>query len=114
MRRAVFSPGRIMPGNGGRALMKAIWAGAGAVGAAVVLLAGTVVVRTLSMSAPANLEAAPPIQADANQAARHLGEAIRMQTVSYGDGIKEKEKSAALQEMQGWLEKTYPNFHEAA
>ena len=92
----------------------AIWAGAAAAAAAVVLVAGTVIVRTLTLSAPAVPEAAPPIQADANLAARHLSEAIRMQTVSYGDGIKEKEKSAALQDMQRWLEQTYPNFHEAA
>src|SRR5256885_493855 len=84
------------------------------IAAVAALLTGTVVVRTLAVTAPAVAEAAPPIQTDANLAARHLSEAIRMQTVSFGDGIKEKEKSAALQNMQRWMEQTYPNFHEAA
>src|SRR5690242_3936053 len=84
------------------------------VAAAVLIVAVLVVLRTMTVSAPALREAAPPIQVDANLAARHLSESIRVRTVSYGDGVKEKEKEAALDALQGWMERTYPGFHEAA
>jgi len=84
------------------------------VAAAVLIVAILTVLRTLTVTAPAVPEAAPPVQVDANIAARHLSEAIRIQTVSYGDGVKEKEKEAALDAMQMWMERTYPDFHEAA
>jgi len=84
------------------------------VAAAVLIVAVLVVLRTVTVSAPAVAEAAPPVQVDANFAARHLSEAIRIQTVSYGDGVKEKEKEAALDAMQAWMDRTYPAFHEAA
>jgi carboxypeptidase PM20D1 len=84
------------------------------VAAALLIMAVLVVLRTVTVSAPAVPEAAPPVQVDANFAARHLSESIRIQTVSYGDGVKEKEKEAALDAMQTWMERTYPAFHEAA
>jgi carboxypeptidase PM20D1 len=88
--------------------------GLAAVLAVVLIFFGVAVVRALTIGAPAAPEAAPPIQVDADIAARHLSEVIRLQTVSYGDGVKEKEKGAALQDMQRWMEQSYPNFHEAA
>ena len=81
---------------------------------AVLILAAIVLTRALTVSAPRIPEAAPPVPVDANFAARHLSEAIRFQTVSYGDGVKENEKHAALEAMRSWMEQTYPNFHEAA
>ena len=72
------------------------------------------VARAVSVTAPAVAEAAPPVQVDPNLAARHFSDAIRMQTVSFGAGVKEKEKEAALDAMQNWMEQTYPAFHEAA
>ncbi len=88
--------------------------GLAAVLAVVLIFSGVVIVRTVTLSAPAVPEAAPPIPVDTNVAARHLSEAIRLQTVSYGDGNREKEKSAALEDMRRWMEQSYPNFHEAA
>jgi hypothetical protein len=51
---------------------------------------------------------------DSNLVAQHLAQAIRFQTVSYGDGVKEDEKTKALEAMHAWMETTYPYFHEAA
>src|SRR5579872_1159638 len=86
----------------------------GLVAVLVLIVPAAMIARAVSVSAPAVPDAAPPVQVDANLAARHLSEAIRMQTVSYGDGVKEKEKETALDAMQTWMEQTYPAFHEAA
>jgi carboxypeptidase PM20D1 len=72
------------------------------------------VARTLMVSAPTQEAAAPPILVDADTVARHLAEAVRFQTISYGDGIKELDKAKALTDMRLWMEQTYPYFHEAA
>ena len=79
---------------------------------AIVLI--VMVARTLMISAPALEAAAPPIAVDSNIVAQHLAQAVRFQTVSFGDGVKEDEKSKALQAMHQWMETTYPYFHEAA
>src|SRR5215470_14973767 len=79
---------------------------------AIVLM--VMLARTLMISAPAQEAAAPPIAVDSNLVAQHLAQAVKFQTVSYGDGIKEDEKAKALQAMHGWMETTYPYFHEAA
>lgn len=92
-------------------MLKRVLAGVASV---FVILAAVMVGRALTVSAPAVPEAAPPIPVDVDLAARHLSEVIRIQTVSYGDGVKEKEKDAALQAMQQWLAQSYPGFHEAA
>jgi carboxypeptidase PM20D1 len=84
------------------------------IGAIVVLLVVFMAVRTIMVPAPVEEAAAPPIAVDANVVARHLSEAVRFQTVSYGDGIKEMEKSKALNDMRLWMEQTYPYFHQAA
>jgi len=91
--------------------MKRVFTGLAVLVLAVFLL---MVVRAASVGAPQTEAAAPPIAVDSNIVARHLQQATRFQTVSYGDGIKEKEKTQALEAMQTWMEQTYPNFHEAA
>jgi carboxypeptidase PM20D1 len=69
----------------------------------------------MTASAPAlPAPAAIPESLDSDAIARHLAEAVRFQTVSFGDGIKEQKKDAALDEMRAWMEQTYPNFHRAA
>ena len=66
------------------------------VGAVLGLLLAFMVVRTLMVPAPAMEAAAPPIVVDGNIVAQHLSQAVKFQTVSYGDGIKEAEKGKAL------------------
>jgi carboxypeptidase PM20D1 len=80
----------------------------------VAILLVVMLARTFMLTAPQGQAAAPPLPADSNVIARHLAEAIRFQTVSYGDGVKEKEKAVALNDMRLWMEQTYPYFHEAA
>ena len=84
------------------------------IGAAFGLLLAFMVVRTLMVPAPAMEAAAPPIAVDGNIVAQHLSQAVKFQTVSYGDGVKEEEKGKALDAMHQWMEATYPYFHEAA
>jgi carboxypeptidase PM20D1 len=91
--------------------MKRIFIGIAAI---LVLLAVFMTARTLTVPSAAEQTAAPPIPVDANAVAQHLAQAVRFQTISYGDGIKETEKSKALNDMRLWMEQTYPYFHEAA
>src|SRR5260370_21671417 len=70
--------------------------------------------RRLIIAAPPEQAAAPPIPVDSNAVAQHLAQAVRFQTISYGDGIKENEKTKALDAMHDWMEQTFPYFHEAA
>jgi carboxypeptidase PM20D1 len=84
------------------------------IGAALGLLLAFMVARTFMVPAPAAEAAAPPIAVDGNIVAQHLSQAVKFQTVSYGDGIKEAEKGKALDAMDQWMEATYPYFHEAA
>src|SRR5262249_39434932 len=73
------------------------------------------VARTLMISAPAQEAAAPPMATvESNIVAQQLAQAVRFETVSYGDGIKEDENNKALEAMHAWMETTYPYFHEAA
>src|SRR3954470_14577053 len=84
------------------------------IGAVFGLLLAFMVVRTVMVPAPAVEAAAPPIAVDGNIVAQHLSPAVKFQTVSYGDGIKEQEKAKALDDMFAWIEATYPYFLEAA
>ena len=84
------------------------------IAAIVVVVLVVMIARTLMVASPVQEAAAPPILVDSNIAAQHLAQAVRFQTVSYGDGIKEDEKTKALQAMHAWMEQTYPYFHEAA
>ena len=82
---------------------------------AIVVIVAVVFARTLMLAPPApGTPPAPPIAVDARSVAQHLGVAIRFKTVSYGGGMHEAEKNAALDAMRAWMAKTYPNFHKAA
>jgi carboxypeptidase PM20D1 len=87
------------------------------IGVAVVIVAilAVVVARTLSLPQPgADVAAVVPIPVDSKSVAQHLGAAVRFRTVSYGNGVREAEKDAALEALRGWMAKTYPNFHKVA
>jgi len=79
-----------------------------------VLVAITVVTRTFMVAAPVVAGPPPPPPVDSNLVAQHLSQAIKFQTVSYGDGVKEKERDAAVEELYLWAERTYRYFHEQA
>jgi carboxypeptidase PM20D1 len=84
--------------------------------AALAVLAGIIVVRTIQAAGPAeavNRTPQPP-GADSNIVAAHLSQAIKFETVSYGDGVKEKERNAALGRFREWMDQTYPYIFEAA
>jgi carboxypeptidase PM20D1 len=92
--------------------MKRAFIGVAALVAALLVF---MLIRTLTVSAPTSTQtAAPPIPIDKQLVANHLAQAVRLQTVSYGDGVKEKEKNTALDDMRAWMEETYPNFHAAS
>ncbi|HEX3483858.1 MAG TPA: M20/M25/M40 family metallo-hydrolase [Micropepsaceae bacterium] len=84
------------------------------IGVVLVTLLAFMMGRTVMIAPPVQETAAPPIPVDSDMVAKHLAEAVKFQTVSYGDGIKEVEKSKALNDMRLWMEQTYPYFHEAA
>ncbi len=85
------------------------------VAAAIVVIMAVALARTLMLAPPApGAPSAPPIAVDARSVAQHLGAAVRFQTVSYGGGVREAEKNAALDAMRAWMARTYPNFHKAA
>src|SRR5579862_8351762 len=95
----------------GAAMKRAILA---ILGVVVVVVAVAIGRTILFGRLPPALEPAPPIGVDARAVARHLAEAVRFRTISYGGGAHEAEKDAALDQMRGWLAKTYPNFHRVA
>ncbi len=81
----------------------------------IVLVVAIAVVRTLLLSKPeAAVQATPAIAVDARAVAQHLGAAVRFRTVSYGGGMHEAEKDAALGQFRDWMVKTYPNFNKVA
>jgi carboxypeptidase PM20D1 len=86
--------------------------------AAVLLILVTVLVTRTMQVAPAGeanaSETAPPPGADSMIVAGHLAQAVKFQTVSYGDGVKEKERNAAIAEFRDWMGRTYPYIFEAA
>ncbi|HEY3815191.1 MAG TPA: M20 family peptidase [Caulobacteraceae bacterium] len=87
----------------------------GVVGLIAVLVA-VVAVRTATYAPPASadlsqvkLAAAPPI--DLDRAAQHLGEAVRIQTVSHQD--PSRDDPAQWTALHDWLDRTYPAAHAA-
>jgi carboxypeptidase PM20D1 len=83
--------------------------------AAIVLIAAVVIVHTMMIeAAPTTSVTAARIPVDPGIVARHLGEAVRFRTISYGGDAQEAQKFAALEAMRAWMEKTYPAFHKAA
>ena len=81
----------------------------------IILVAAIAVIRTLLVSKPeAPTQATPAIAVDARAVAQHLGAAVRFRTVSYGGGVHEAEKDAALAQFRDWMVKTYPTFNKVA
>ena len=62
------------------------------------------VARTLMIAAPSEQAAAPPIPVDSNAVAQPLAQAVRFQTISYGDGVKEnrEDHGARSHAWPGW------------
>ena len=77
----------------------------------LVLLAGTVVIRTLTFGPPAvDPLAATPFEVDRNAVARHLSEAIQFKTVSQQDApVRDP---LVFEQFIDWLEGSYPVAHE--
>ncbi len=88
--------------------------GAGAAGAALAIVAGVVVVRTLAMKPePLTQRAAPAmVSVDIDRAAARLGQAIRFQTVSHQDATEND--LTQWRAFHDWMARTYPAFHAAA
>jgi carboxypeptidase PM20D1 len=85
----------------------------GALGLVLILalVAAVVLVRTLALvdaKAVAHLQYPVPAL-DVPAAARHLGEALRFETVSHDDSSN----TQALEDFRAWLVETYPRFHAA-
>lgn len=82
---------------------------------ALLLIVVIVTIRTamFSHSVP-DVAAAPPIAVDSQSVAQHIGAAVRFKTISFGGGVHEAEKDAALDAMRGWIAATFPNFHKVA
>jgi len=86
-----------------------------AVAGAVLLAGGVAVTRTLMIpAAQVNNTTPPPPPVDSMLVAQRLSRAIRFQTVSYGDGVREAERTAAMRDLHAYLDQTYPYFHEDA
>ncbi len=86
----------------------------GGAAALLVALAALIGVRTatyrgLAEAPPVALTAAPEI--DADKAAAHLGEAVRIRTISRREGVVED--PAAFRTLHNWLARTYPLTHAA-
>ena len=73
-------------------------------------LGAVMVIRTMSV-AEAEVQAeddAPPPGATSQMVAAHLSQAIKFQTISYGEGVKEKERNAAIAEFRTGSETPTP------
>lgn len=85
-------------------------------GVAVLALGGVVAVRTMAFAPEAiadgsAIKVAPAAPFDTNVAAQHLGEAVRIQTVSNQDASQNQ--VAEWDKLHGWLAATYPKAHSA-
>lgn len=88
----------------------------GIVAAALLVLGGIVVLRAVQAAGPdtQTSQSPQPPGADSNVVAAHLSQAVKFQTVSYGDGVKEKERNEAIARFRDWMDQTYPYIFEAA
>jgi carboxypeptidase PM20D1 len=83
----------------------------------LLVLAAIVTYRTVTYAPPlaaasdAPIGLAPPIAIDVDRAARHLGEAIRFQTLSHQDPADNDVRQ--WEQLQTWLQATYPAIHAA-
>ncbi len=83
----------------------------GGLGALLLLAVGIAAGRTLGLKAPATVTGAA-ITVDApspDMVAAHLGQAIRIGTVSWSDTLPPN--VAALDSLRQWMERTYPRVH---
>ena len=83
---------------------------------AVLVLGAVVAVRTATYTPPAQVEAgavklAASIPIDNARAAQHLGEAVRIQTVSHQDPAENQ--AGEWEKLHQWLQATYPAAHAA-
>ena len=81
--------------------------------ALLVLLAAIAALTLVALRLPSrqiDVPAAPPRAIDAEQVARHLGEAIQFQTISFSDDPA-KFQTEAFDALHAWLAKTYPLLH---
>jgi len=87
----------------------------GVVVAAVTLIGGVALTRTLMVPAAVGTDttAVPPPPVDPAIVAQHLALALKYRTVS-GGGVKESDRDAAMEEMYLVFERLYPYFHEQA
>jgi carboxypeptidase PM20D1 len=86
-----------------------------ALAAAVIVAGGVAITRNLMVPPAAETNAVPPPPpVDSMNVARRLSQAIQFKTVTYGQGVREAERTAALRDMFLWLQRTYPYFHEDA
>lgn len=84
--------------------------------ALVVVLAGIVLVRTMTYKPKtgqdlSQVKLAAPVAIDNARAAQHLSEAIRFQTVSHQE--KAEDQVAEWEKLHAWLQTTYPAAHAA-
>lgn len=95
-------------------MLKRILIGAGAL---ILILVAVVIGRTLMVPPMELEEASAPDSIGAEEAARHLAEAVRFRTISLQDGAAEEELARSHDAMTGfrdWLAATYPDFSKAA
>jgi carboxypeptidase PM20D1 len=90
--------------------------GIGIVGA-IALLAAVICVRAVTYHAPRAAQSTPvelvaPVPLDLDRAAQHLGEAVRIRTVSHQDPARND--WSEWERLRAWLAATYPAVHAAA
>ena len=86
-----------------------------ALAAVLALFIGVIVVRTVMIhpaaDAAASVKLAPAPEVDVDRAAAHLGQAIRIQTISRTEGVVENPE--AFLALQAFLQSAYPRLHAA-
>lgn len=98
-------------------MRKVLW-GAAAVLLALAVFAGVLLVRTWTLGVPPGGGATPappepsPVAVDVQGAARRLGEAVRIPTVSHQD--PRENDPAAWTQLHDWIARTYPRFSAVA
>lgn len=81
--------------------------------ALLVFLAAIAALTLVALRLPSrqiDVAAAPPRAIEAEQVARHLGEAIQFQTISFSDDPAQFQ-TEAFEALHAWLAKTYPLLH---
>ena len=91
-----------------------IRAGVGWLILALLLIVAVVLIRTWLVKAPPSrpIALAPRVSVDVASAAKHLGEAIRFQTVTHQDSAQDDPQ--AWEAQREWIQRTYPHFAAVA